>query len=43
MPRVDLEHREATATYPLVDETAVLVWLAQLAALEIHTPQVAGR
>src|SRR5690625_1656623 len=25
--------------YPLVDEPAVLVWLAQLAALEIHTPQ----
>ncbi|MGO2822920.1 MAG: ATP-dependent DNA ligase [Brachybacterium alimentarium] len=39
VPRVDLEHREGTSTYPLVDETAVLVWLAQLAALEIHTPQ----
>ncbi|MDN5685227.1 MAG: ATP-dependent DNA ligase [Brachybacterium sp.] len=39
VPRADLEHSDGTSTYPLVDETAVLVWLAQLAALEIHTPQ----
>src|SRR5699024_8482934 len=38
-PRADLEHQDGTSTYPLVDGTAVLVWLAQLAALEIHTPQ----
>jgi bifunctional non-homologous end joining protein LigD len=39
VPRAVIEHQEGTDTYPLVDETAVLVWLAQLAALEIHTPQ----
>ncbi len=39
VPREDIEHKEGTSTYPLVDEPAVLVWLAQLAALEIHTPQ----
>ncbi|WP_347040817.1 ATP-dependent DNA ligase [Brachybacterium nesterenkovii] len=39
VPRADIVHREGTSTYPLVDEPAVLVWLAQLAALEIHTPQ----
>lgn len=39
VPRADIEHKDGTLTYPLVDETAVLVWLAQLAALEIHTPQ----
>ncbi|APX34181.1 ATP-dependent DNA ligase [Brachybacterium sp. P6-10-X1] len=39
VPRSDIEHEDGTSTYPLVDETAVLVWLAQLAALEIHTPQ----
>ncbi|MGO1228420.1 ATP-dependent DNA ligase [Brachybacterium sp. AOP42-C2-15] len=39
VPRAEIRHSEATATYPLVDEVAVLVWLAQLAALEIHTPQ----
>ncbi|ATG52845.1 ATP-dependent DNA ligase [Brachybacterium vulturis] len=39
LPRADLEHNDGISTYPLVDEPAVLVWLAQLAALEIHTPQ----
>ncbi|HJB11148.1 MAG TPA: ATP-dependent DNA ligase [Candidatus Brachybacterium merdavium] len=39
VPRADIEHQDGTSTYPLVDEPAVLVWLAQLAALEIHTPQ----
>lgn len=39
VPRAEIQHSEATAAYPLVDEVAVLVWLAQLAALEIHTPQ----
>ncbi|GAA1490154.1 ATP-dependent DNA ligase [Brachybacterium sacelli] len=39
VPRADLEHSDGVSTYPLVDETAVLAWLAQLAALEIHTPQ----
>jgi len=39
VPRAEIEHQDGTSTYPLVDEPAVLVWLAQLAALEIHTPQ----
>lgn len=39
LPRADIEHSDGTSTYPLIEETAVLVWLAQLAALEIHTPQ----
>lgn len=39
VPRADIEHSDGTSTYPLIDETAVLAWLAQLAALEIHTPQ----
>src|SRR5690625_4225861 len=39
LPRADVEHRLGTSTYLLVDAPAVLVWLAQLAALEIHTPE----
>ena len=39
IPRADIEHSDGVSTYPLVDEPAVLVWLAQLAALEVHTPQ----
>jgi len=39
IPRADIQHRDGVSTYPLVDEPAVLVWLAQLAALEVHTPQ----
>ena len=36
---VTLEHRNRSSTYPLVDDEATLVWLAQLASLEIHVPQ----
>lgn len=32
-------HRDHDAAYPLVDDAATLVWLAQMAALEIHVPQ----
>ena len=39
IPRADIQHSDGVSTYPLVDEPAVLVWLAQLAALEVHTPQ----
>ena len=39
VPRADITHRAGASTYPLIDEPAALVWLAQLAALEIHTPQ----
>lgn len=34
-----LRHRERQVTYPLVDDAATLVWLAQIASLEIHVPQ----
>jgi bifunctional non-homologous end joining protein LigD len=33
------EHSDRTADYPIVDSVATLVWLAQLAALELHVPQ----
>ncbi|WP_432558211.1 ATP-dependent DNA ligase [Granulicoccus sp. GXG6511] len=34
-----IEHKSDANTYPLIDEPATLVWLAQLASLEIHVPQ----
>ena len=34
-----IEHSDHANTYPLVNDEATLVWLAQLAALEIHVPQ----
>jgi bifunctional non-homologous end joining protein LigD len=34
-----IEHRGGTNEYPVVEDTATLVWLAQLASLEIHVPQ----
>ncbi len=34
-----LQHQDHTSAYPLVDDLATLVWLSQLAALEIHVPQ----
>lgn len=37
--RRTIEHRGESASYPLVDDAATLVWLAQLAALELHVPQ----
>ncbi|MCH6468879.1 ATP-dependent DNA ligase [Sinomonas terrae] len=42
--RVTLHHRHSTNTYPLVNDLATLIWLGQMAALEIHVPQwrVAG-
>lgn len=35
----DYEHQSRTVTYPLVNSASTLVWLAQLDALEVHTPQ----
>ncbi|WP_040159415.1 ATP-dependent DNA ligase [Nigerium massiliense] len=37
--RRTIEHKDDDASYPLVNDTATLVWLAQLAALELHVPQ----
>lgn len=37
--RATLPHSKRDVTYPLVNDTATLLWLVQGAALEIHTPQ----
>jgi bifunctional non-homologous end joining protein LigD len=37
--RVALAHRGRTVTYPLVEDRATLLWLAQSGALELHVPQ----
>ncbi len=37
--RFAIEHSDRTNVYPLVNDVATLVWLAQLSALEIHVPQ----
>lgn len=34
-----LEHGDGPKAYPLINDTATLLWLAQLAALEVHVPQ----
>ncbi|UOQ55896.1 non-homologous end-joining DNA ligase [Leucobacter allii] len=34
-----IQHKDHVNAYPLVNDEATLVWLAQLAALEIHVPQ----
>ncbi len=34
-----IEHRDHSNEYPLVDDLPTLIWLAQIAALEIHVPQ----
>jgi len=34
-----LQHKSHTNDYPLVNDRATLVWLAQIAALELHVPQ----
>lgn len=38
VPRVRIEYVRKTDEQPLANEPAVLVWLAQTATLEIHTP-----
>ncbi|WP_089772085.1 ATP-dependent DNA ligase [Ruania alba] len=39
VPRAELQHSDHRNTYPMVNDRATLVWLAQMAALEIHVPQ----
>src|SRR3954451_13723419 len=39
VPRADIRHKDHVNTYPLVNDPAVLAWLGQVAALEIHVPQ----
>ncbi|MFT4210363.1 MAG: ATP-dependent DNA ligase [Microbacterium sp.] len=37
--RMPIAHSAGTKLYPLVDDTATLVYLAQVASLELHAPQ----
>lgn len=39
IPTARIEHSDHVNTYPLVNEPAVLAWMGQVAALEIHVPQ----
>lgn len=39
LPTGQMRHKSGVNTYPLVNDAAVLAWMTQLAALEIHTPQ----
>ncbi|UTT39408.1 ATP-dependent DNA ligase [Glutamicibacter mishrai] len=39
IPRARLRHKTHSNTYPLVNDEAVLAWIAQVAALEVHVPQ----
>lgn len=39
IPTGNIKHKSRTNTYPIADEPAVLAWFAQVAALELHTPQ----
>ena len=37
--RETVAHRSGATTYPIVDSTVALAWIAQQAALEVHVPQ----
>ncbi|MDQ4214102.1 non-homologous end-joining DNA ligase [Microbacterium capsulatum] len=37
--RLPIPHSGGAKEYPLVDEVATLVWMAQVAAIELHIPQ----
>ncbi|MFC8302732.1 ATP-dependent DNA ligase [Specibacter sp. NPDC057265] len=39
VPRQTLGHKNHVNSYPLINDPAVLAWLGQVAALEIHVPQ----
>src|SRR6201999_4481904 len=39
LPRASISHRSGTTTYPIIDSTDGLAWIAQQAALEVHVPQ----
>ncbi|MEV8338307.1 ATP-dependent DNA ligase [Leucobacter sp. NPDC077196] len=39
VPRGRIDHRNHRNAYPVVNDESTLVWLTQLAALEIHVPQ----
>ena len=37
--RASITHKSGTTTYPIIDSTDALAWIAQQAALEVHVPQ----
>lgn len=39
IPRQAIEHTDGPKEYPLVEDVPSLVWLAQVAAIELHVPQ----
>ncbi|WJM17040.1 ATP-dependent DNA ligase [Microbacterium arborescens] len=39
LPRMPIDHSTGAKDYPLVEEVAALVYLAQVASLELHVPQ----
>lgn len=39
IPRHEIRHSDGPKEYPLVDDVPTLVWLAQVAAVELHVPQ----
>ncbi|KAB1867566.1 non-homologous end-joining DNA ligase [Microbacterium algeriense] len=39
IPRQPIEHSDGPKEYPLVEDVPTLVWLAQVAAIELHVPQ----
>lgn len=39
VPRQAIMHSDGAKEYPLVDDVPTLVWLAQIAAIELHVPQ----
>lgn len=39
VPRFSVHHKDRTVEYPLIDSTAGLMLMGQLAALELHVPQ----
>lgn len=39
IPRQAIAHSDGPKDYPLVDDVPTLVWLAQVAAIELHVPQ----
>jgi bifunctional non-homologous end joining protein LigD len=39
LPCASVTHRSGTTTYPIIESTTGLAWIAQQAALEVHVPQ----
>ncbi|UWF76886.1 ATP-dependent DNA ligase [Microbacterium neungamense] len=37
--RMPIEHSDGPKEYPLIEDVPTLVWMAQMAALELHVPQ----